>query len=199
MARQIKQRKAQSQGTAIVGDGLCEKLYFDQMKASEGLKSRIEPQLPKSGSWRTVFDTVDRLLSNDAYSHVYCLIDFDKVIDENAHTKYQNRKKQLEKTGRVTVFECNPCFEMWFLIHYEKTAKIFDNCTDVNNSLKKYIHDYAKDEKYFKRKEIYDFLKPKQGNATKNALFLELNRDDFDIKYPRAEVYKLIEKLKEDA
>ena len=123
MARQIKQRKAQSQGTAIVGDGLCEKLYFDQMKASEGLKSRIEPQLPKSGSWRTVFDTVDRLLSNDAYSHVYCLIDFDKVIDENAHTKYQNRKKQLEKTGRVTVFECNPCFEMWFLSHYEKTAK----------------------------------------------------------------------------
>ena len=143
------------------------------------------PQLPKSGSWRTVFDTVDRLLSNDAYSHVYCLIDFDKVIDENAHTKYQNRKKQLEKTGRVTVFECNPCFEMWFLSHYEKTAKIFDNCTDVNNSLKKYIHDYAKDEKYFKRKEIYDFLKPKQGNATKNALFLELNRDDFDIKYPK--------------
>ena len=120
MARQIKPRKAQSQGTAIVGDGLCEKLYFDQMKASEGLKSRIEPQLPQTGSWSTVFGTVDRLLTNKAYSHIYCLIDFDTVISKNELQKYQLQKKKLEKTKRVTVFECNPCFETWFLLHYEK-------------------------------------------------------------------------------
>ena len=73
MARHIKLRKAQSEGEAIVGDGLCEKLYFDQMKMHEGLTSKIEPQLPKWGSWSTVFDTVDKLLKNEEYSHIYCL------------------------------------------------------------------------------------------------------------------------------
>lgn len=76
MPRKEKFRKLKSEGIAIVGDGLCEKLYFDQMKAAEKLTSNIEPKLPKAGSWSTVFETVDKLLSNAAYSHIYCLIDY---------------------------------------------------------------------------------------------------------------------------
>lgn len=196
MARHIKLRKAQSEGEAIVGDGLCEKLYFDQMKMHEGLTSKIEPQLPKWGSWSTVFDTVDKLLKNEEYSHIYCLIDFDKVIEEkHLNSKYFNRKAKLERTGKVTVFECNPCFETWFLVHYVKTGKLFSNCNDVSNSLKKHIHDYAKDEKYYTRKAIYKHLKPQQEDAIDNAKFLELNREDNGVNYPRAEVYKLVEQL----
>ena len=202
MARKDGFIKLKSKGTAIVGDGLCEKLYFDQMKISEGLKSRIEPKLPnESGSWSTVFDTVDRFLSTEAYTHIYCLIDFDVVISNNETEKYKNRKNKLLKTGRVSIFECNPCFEMWFLVHYEKTSKPFDNCNSVATYLKKQKHiiDYNKSEEYYKKKRIYEHLKPNQSNAILNAVFLELNRQDFGIKYPRAEVYKLIEILKEDS
>ncbi len=199
MARKIKFRKPVSKGTAIVGDGLCEKLYFDQMKTSEKLKSNIEPKLPKSGSWSTVFDTVDKLLSNEEYTHIYCLIDFDTVISKNEAEKYKIRKNKLLKTERVSIFECNPCFEIWFLVHYEKTSKPFDNCDSVANYLKKHINDYSKEEKYYTQKAIYEHLKPKQLNALLNADFLELNRSYFGIKYPRAEVFKLIKILKEDA
>ena len=195
MARHIKLRKAQSEGEAIVGDGLCEKLYFDQMKMHEGLTSKIEPQLPKWGSWSTVFDTVDKLLSNEEYSHIYCLIDFDTVISKNEAEKYKIRKNKLLKTERVSIFECNPCFEMWFLVHYEKTSKPFDNCDGVANYLKKYITDYRKEEKYYAQKAIYEYLKPQQLNALSNADFLELNRHEFGFKHPRAEVYKLIKIL----
>ncbi len=196
MARQIQFRKAQSKGEAIVGDGLCEKLYFDQMKDFEDLTTKIEPQLPKVGSWSAVFDTVDKLLRNEEYNHIYCLIDFDKVIEEkHLNSRYFSRKAKFEKTGKVTVFECNPCFETWFLVHYEKTGKLFSNCGDVARSLKKHIPDYAKDEKYYTRKAIYKHLKPQQGEAIRNAKFLELNRDDFSVNYPRAEVYKLVELL----
>jgi hypothetical protein len=193
MARHINLRKAQSKGEAIVGDGLCEKLYFDQMKFYEGLTSKIEPQLPKWGSWSTVFDTVEKLLKNEEYSRVYCLIDYDKVIEEkHLISKYLSRKNKLEKTGKVIVFECNPCFETWFLVHFEKTGRLFDNCKSVADTLKKYVEDYAKDEKYYRRKAIYKRLKPFQENAIENAQFLELNRSDFNVHYPRAEVFKLI-------
>ena len=189
-----------NKGTMIVGDGLCEKLYFDQMKVSEGLKSRIEPKLPNySGSWSTVFDTVDRFLSSEAYTHIYCLIDFDTVISKNETEKYKARKNKLLKTGKVSIFECNPCFEMWFLVHYEKTSRPFDNCDSVANYLKKYINDYGKTEKYYTQKRIYEYLKPEQPTAILNATFLESNRDEVGIKYPRAEVYKLIEILKIDS
>lgn len=199
MARKIKFRKPVSKGTAIVGDGLCEKLYFDQMKTSEKLKSNIEPKLPKSGSWSTVFDTVERLLSNEEYTHIYCLIDFDTVISKNEAEKYTNRKNKLLKLGRVSVFECNPCFEMWFLVHFEKTSKTFDNCDGVAYYLnKKHLSDYCKTEEYYTKKRIYEYLKPNQLNAILNAEFFELDREDFSIKYPRAEVYKLIKILKED-
>ncbi len=201
MARKENFRKLKSEGTAVVGDGLCEKLYFDQMKAAEKLTSNIEPKLPKSGSWSTVFETVDKLLSNAAYSHIYCLIDYDTVIrSKNETEKYLNRKKELENTKRVTVFECNPCFEMWFLVHYEKTSRLFEHCDSVASYLnKKHITDYCKTEEYYKKKRIYEHLKPKQPTAILNAEFFELDREDFSIKYPRAEVYKLIQILKEDS
>ena len=197
MARKENFRKLKSEGTVVVGDGLCEKLYFDQMKAAEKLTSNIEPKLPKTGSWSTVFETVDKLLSNEAYSHIYCLIDYDTVISKNEVQKYLKRKKELEETKRVTIFECNPCFEMWFLVHYEKTSRHFEHCGSVADYLKKqYISDYDKTEKYYQRKSIYKHLDPKQSQAILNARFLEQNREDNGPKYPRAEVYKLIELLK---
>ncbi len=199
MARKIisrKQNNNKGKGTAVVGDGLCEKLYFDQMKTFEKLTSNIEPKLPQSGSWVTVFETVRTLLSNEEYDHIYCLIDFDKVISNAETEKYENQKIKLLKTGRVSIFECNPCFEMWFLAHYEKTSKNFDTCNSVANILKKrHIFDYDKTGKYYKKKAIYEHLKPKQSNAITNAAFLEEDRTIFGEKYPRAEVYKLIEKL----
>ena len=200
MPRKEKFRKLKSEGIAIVGDGLCEKLYFDQMKTAEKLTSNIEPKVPKSGSWSTVFDSVDKLLLNAAYSHIYCLIDYDTVIRSKIETeKYLNQKKELENTKQVTVLECNPCFEMWFLVHFEKTSRPFEHCESVANYLKKqHIDDYDKTEVYYKKKCIYEYLKPNQPKAILNARFLEQNREDFGIKYPRAEIYRLIEKLKSE-
>lgn len=200
MSRKGNFRKLKSEGTAIVGDGLCEKLYFDQMKTAEKLTSNIEPKLPKTGSWSTVFETVDNLLLNEAYSHIYCLIDYDTVISKNQEQAYKKRKKELEKTKIVTIFECNPCFEMWFLAHYEKTGKPFDDCTTLSAHLKKqHIKDYDKNQEYYNKKSIYEYLLPRQPSAIVNARVLEQNREDYGIKYPRAEVYKLIEILKNNS
>jgi hypothetical protein len=199
MARKVIYRKPQSKGTAIVGDGLCEKLYFEQMKEAEQLILNIKPQLPNSsGSWSTVFKTVDKLLLNEEYEQIYCLIDYDKVISNNEMQKYLNRKNELEKTKRVTVYECNPCFEMWFLVHFERKATSFDDCESVAKYLKskKHIADYDKTKEYYNKKRIYEYLNPKQSTAILNAHFLEQNRKDNGPKYPRAEVYKLIKLLK---
>jgi RloB-like protein len=195
MARKLKNMPLHSKGEVIIGDGLCEKIYFDMMKIFEGFKSKIIPQLPaKSGSWNKVLDAAALLLEKE-YQHVYCLIDFDKVMEEKAFEKYDKMRRNLEKKakGKITILECNPCFEIWFLLHFQKTSKLFDNCNQVIVDLKKHISDYSKSEIYFIQKNIYTFLNEKQLNAIENAQFLELNRADFSKNYPRAEVYKLVQ------
>ena len=161
------------------------------MKSIENLRIQVKPELPKSGSWKSVLDKVDELLDKE-YSHVYCLIDYDKVIEENAFEKYENRKKSLLKTKKVTIYECNPCFETWYLVHFRKTTKPFSNCDNVANELKLHITDYGKSEIYYDQKKIYQFLKNYQADASINAASLEENRHEFGINHPRAEVYKLV-------
>jgi RloB-like protein len=181
---------------AIVGDGLCEKIYFDQMKTSgKGLTWQIKPELPKQGgSWSKVFEKAKELLDTQI-DEIHCLIDYDKVLEEGS-LKYEQQKKQLLKTKKVFIYEQNPCFETWFLIHYERTTKVFQQCQKVEAALKKYISNYNKSQDF--QKNLYDLLKTKQIVAIQNAQFLESDdiRTSEDI--PRAQVYKLLELLLND-
>lgn len=194
MARHTKNFKAKNKGIAIVGDGLCEKLYFDQMKAHEKLTTQIKPELPNSGSWKTVFDKVEELLEKE-YDLIYCIIDYDTVLSQNALADYNVRKAKLINTEKVKIYECNPCFEIWYLLHYEPTTRPFENCDAVFPKLKKHISDYQKTIKYYQNKQIYSFLKENQQKAIANAERLEKDRKDFSKNYPRAEMYKLISEL----
>lgn len=92
-------RKSFKKSIAIVGDGLCEKIYFEQMKAFEkDLVFQIKPELPKQGgSWKKVFEKAKELLEK-ATDEVHCLIDYDKINEEKAYQAYQKARNALLKT-----------------------------------------------------------------------------------------------------
>jgi hypothetical protein len=130
----------------------------------------------------------------DGYRKIYCLIDMDTVISENKEQAYLTEKTRLEKKG-VKVLELNPCFELWFLLHFQQTSQSFNNCDAVGDKLKKIaeFENYDKSKDYHNRQNFYKKLKPQLvEHAHPNAKFLEKNRDLQSKNYPRSEVYKLL-------
>lgn len=183
---------------AIVGDGFTEKIYFDQLKELEELEDVvIKPELPrkahKGGSYRRTIETAKSLIK-EGYDHVYCLVDFDTVISEKKITAFKNDIASLDRNC-VTVYVNNPCFETWILLHFEKTAKLFNTCEEVSVRILPYIKDYNKRQDYLKRKNIYKSLRPYLDNAIQHAASLELNRHNHSDKQPRAEIFKIFTAL----
>lgn len=180
---------------AIVGDGYSEKLYFEQLKAVEQLKNiQVKPDLPnKSGKGASFIRVMNKAqaLHTEGYDKVYCLIDFDAILHENKVDLYKKEKAKLEKKG-IIVLECNPCFELWYLLHFKKTTKPFSNCDNVVSEIKKItdFKDYSKEQTF--QRNMYKLLQSNVPNAIENALFLEKDRDIMGMNYPRAEVFKVI-------
>lgn len=197
MARPDKKREF-IRRIAVVGDGFTEKIYFEQLKELERIKDVvIKPELPskssKGGSFKKAINTAKSLVE-DGYNHVYCLIDFDTVLSENKLVEFTQELKGIDNK-EITIYINNPCFETWVLMHYEKTGKAFADCDTVGKAINKHLNDYCKNQEYLRKKNLYKTLRPHlEANAIPNAAFLENDREEKGNNYPRAEVYKFLEK-----
>jgi hypothetical protein len=188
MARLNKKRKF-IRRIAVVGDGVTEKIYFDQLKETEQIKDVvIKPELPakslKGGTFKKAIKAAQSLVE-DGYNHVYCLIDFDTVLSENSLGEFAQEVARVNKQ-KITIYINNPCFEVWLLMHYEKTGRVFNDCDAVCTTIAKYIRDYCKNQQYLRRKNLYTLLKPYlESHAIPNAKFLENRREEKGTRYPR--------------
>jgi len=199
MARPDKKRKLLRR-IAVVGDGVTEKIYFEQLKELERIKDVvIKPELPnkssKGGSYKKAIYTA-KSLAEEGYDHVYCLIDFDTVLSENKLVDFTQELKSI-KRDEITVYINNPCFETWVLGHYEKTGKAFADCDTVGKAITKHLKGYCKNQEYLRKMNLYKTLRSHlETNAIPNATFLENNREEKSNNYPRAEVFKFFLKEK---
>ncbi|EPY6472922.1 RloB family protein [Clostridium sporogenes] len=101
---------------------------------------------------------------------VWCIFDVD--IDYNNNNPVESKVDQIEKAkkkakNKVILGISNPCFEFWYLLHFEYTTANLKNYNSVIKKLDKYIKDYEKN------KGIYDKLKNNMGDAVKRALKLK--------------------------
>lgn len=199
MARPDKKRKF-IRRIAVVGDGVTEKIYFEQLKELERIKDVvIKPELPskssKGGSYKKAINTAKSLVE-EGYNHVYCLIDFDTVLSENKLAEFTQELKETD-SKKITVYINNPCFETWVFVHYKKTGKAFADCDTVGKAITKYLKDYCKNQEYLRKMNLYKTLRSHlETNAIPNAEFLEDNREEKGNNYPRAEVFKFFLKEK---
>ena len=123
---------------------------------------------------------------------VFCLMDLD-----NSKKKITLVKQLLSQYPDVQIITSNPCFEIWFLLHF--TNKISSRTQNsVINELKKHIKNYEKSKDVYKcTKEIREntmialdraYEKNKQYESS-NINILDSNAN------PNTEVYKLIDLL----
>ncbi len=180
---------------AIVDDGQTERIYFaDVVDTDRPANLSIFPDYPrKIGNYKGVLERAITLAKD--YSRVYALIDMDKVIQDGQQTEYRADKAAAAVKG-VIVLENNPCFEIWLLLHFVYTGKLFSSCNDVSAELRKpaRITGYDKSEKFLRKARLYHTYKTQlREKAIGHAKRLEIKRDEQDELFPRAQTAEFFE------
>lgn len=184
---------------AIVGDGDCEKWYFQLLKDNEKLTINIFPQLLKKASLRKQYEYVKD--QADIYDKVFWIVDYDVIAKESRECKVGEEKrsdefiryyKELSALENVEILVVNTCFEYWLLLHFKYSRKKYRDCDETGKDLKREFSVYEKTEKFYKKNnsDIYTSLKPNLPKAIENAKRL----GDFDIEDPNnpvCEIHKL--------
>lgn len=191
MARQPKRRDLRF-SVAVVGDGFTESIYFTDLRDTERPDNlRIIPDFPgRIGSFTGVLDRAIELREN--YDRVYALVDMDAVIAQQQQYNYQQQKAAAIRAG-VMVLENNPCFEFWLLLHFRQTGRLFHNCGQVVAELRRYLPGYNKGLRSLEAARLFANLRDRLPQAMANAAMLEMDRNEHDLLYPRAETYKFFE------
>ncbi|MEO5642937.1 MAG: RloB family protein [Bacteroidia bacterium] len=184
------------EAVAIVGDGQTERIYFADVKDTDRPATlAIFPDYPRTiGSYAGVLKRAVELADKD-YDHVFALIDMDKIFQDNQQAAYLQAKAAARARG-IIVLENNPCFELWILLHFVHTGRLFQNCGEVEHEIKKAgrLQGYDKSEKFQVGARLYANYRDRlKDAAVPNARLLENNRADKDQLYPRAEIFRFFE------
>ena len=90
------------------------------------------------------------------------------VVDLDNNEDKAKEIQQLEARKRVEKFiVSNPCFEVWYLLHYEYSTRSYINADAVIKELRKHYPEYEKTS------DMYMILKEKMGDAITNSEKLE--------------------------
>ena len=91
---------------------------------------------------------------------VWCVYD----VDENSDELLQKAFTQA-KANKYTVVVSNPCFEIWYILHFEAISSELTS-TEAQSRLMKHIPQYGKNV------DVFDTLEPLVGTANQNAIRL---------------------------
>ncbi len=170
---------------AIIGEGLTEYRYVDDLRTTERYRFSLVPGIPKHSD----IDDIVRLARervSAGYDYVLCLIDMD-VIEGN-RDKMEHYRALKNDNPKIIFVESSPCTEYWFLMHFMPgpSSKEYANYEAVAQELKRHIPNYDKTEAFFNKTHIYRELKEK-GDMVR-AIGLSRDLDELRAKEP--EVYK---------
>lgn len=170
---------------AIIGEGLTEYRYIDDMRTTERYRFSLVPGIPKHSDVDDIVRLARQRLTA-GYDYVLCLIDMDVI--ECSHEKMEHYRVLKQNNPDIIFVESNPCTEYWFLMHYmpRPSSKEYADYDAVARELKKHIANYDKTEAFFNKTHIYRELKEK-GNMAKA---IELSRELDDLRDKEPEVYK---------
>ena len=180
---------------ATEGKNKTEKLYFKKFNSD-----KVQIRFAKGGSTDPV-NMVSELLSEckdmgfdpEAGDTAYCVLDSDFAASKNSQISLADKKAEANDLSLIV---SSPCFEIWYLCHYDYSTKAFGSNEEVINELKKRIPQYDKN-----KEDMYELLRPMQDNAVQNAKRLEKynlqsGKKPHAVEFmPSTEVYRIIETI----
>lgn len=184
----------------IVCEGeVTEVTYFRSLRNEFAKQVNIEVIKGNGNDPKSILATAKRAYESSptTYEQIFC------VFDKDSHPHYQQVIKEIEQLCRnnmpIRAIHSAPCFEYWFLLHFEYTSSQFqrtekksagDNCV---KRLKKHIKSY--DKTRLTMKEIFPQLYKKLDTAIKNAKRLQKDGKEHGFNDPYTNVNELIEYL----
>ena len=170
---------------AIIGEGLTEYRYVDDMRTTERYRFSLVPGIPKHSDVDDIVRLAQERLGA-GFDYVLCLIDMDVI--EGSHDKMEHYKALKRENPDIIFVESSPCTEYWFLMHYMPgpSSKEYADYDAVAQALKRHIPNYDKTEAFFNKTHIYRELKEK-GDMAKA---IELSRELDKLHETEPEVYK---------
>lgn len=184
MEKRASNRKVRK-SIAIIGEGLTEYRYVDDMRTTERYRFSLVPGIPKHSD----VDDIVRLAQERlraGFDYVLCLIDMDVI--EGSHDKTEHYKALKRENPDIIFVESSPCTEYWFLMHYMPgpSSKEYADYDAVAQELRKYIPNYDKTELFFNKIHIYRELKEK-GDVERA---IEISRELEALRAKEPEVYR---------
>lgn len=114
----------------------------------------------------------------------------------NAKDSLLSKARKLADTKGIHIALSNPCFEFWYLLHFQYTTKFLTDYPAVKNALIGYLPDYEKSG------DVYAQLSEHTSAAIQNAKHVEQYHlqngcnQPFGIAVnPFTEIYRLVESL----
>ena len=103
------------------------------------------------------------------FDEIYCVLDIES--QEKKATRRIKEAIQLAKQKNITLIWSNPCFERWYLSHFERSMGAIRDCDALLVLLHKHWNkhwgrDYEKSDS-----DVYTFLRSKTDDAIENAAF----------------------------
>lgn len=123
-----------------------------------------------------------------------CLIDVDYPGDRESELK--NAILQSNKE-HIKLYLSNPCFEIWFLLHFRYSTRQYSSNSEVIKELKEYMPGYTKSD------NVFDLLWPKLDTAISNSKKLDKYHNQNNTinrikKVPYTEVFNLMNVILKD-
>ncbi len=188
----------------IVGDGKkTEPNYFRALKQEECVSERFVIVV-KPGTGGCALDTMKRAVEEmesakdspvGPYDEVWCALD----VEGSEHRESLDAARKQAGAKKIKVVLSNPCFECWFLAHFDKTSRMFADGGELARELDKHW------QKKFNRKydktdaNLYVSLKDHTQTAIHNACQVReqefKNSSDTADCNSSTEVYRLVAHL----
>ena len=138
--------------------------YFKRFR-SRGCHIDIQPLPSQYKSADKLIQKARSTMGNNPYypdegDTIWCV--FDR--DDNTNTMLRTAQTQATKEGYKIIFS-NPSFELWYLFHFTDQNSAIEDSDSVIRLLKR----NSGMEQYEKSNDVYDILKPLQGDAMMRA------------------------------
>jgi hypothetical protein len=142
---------------AVLGDGQTEQYYLGHLRSIKGYTFKIRPRLFKSITIEEADKLIKELLAEDFDMIIY-FTDYDTIVKQNKVPKYNKIVAKYENRIDVMICESMPSIEFWFLLHYIKTTRNFQNADEVIKELKKHIPDFSKETSFLEKRKWVEEL-----------------------------------------
>lgn len=144
-------------GTYIVGEGITEQFYFAHLKQLQKYNCIIKPRFFGKTSVSEIEKSVQKLLLGGA--HVICVFDVDVSVRNAAENKKLVQfRKRYSRNKNVLICESFPSIEFWFLLHFIKTTRNFQNADEAVRELKKHIPNFSKEASFLEKRKWVEEL-----------------------------------------